>query len=81
MNLRAAWTFSINDFLSNLSIVVAGVLVHLLRRNWPDLVVRLAIAGVAAYGGIEILPAGSDGARSMFPNARAGYDMRRVQKR
>jgi Co/Zn/Cd efflux system component len=55
VNLRAAWTFSINDFLANLGIVVAGVLVHLLGRNWPDLVVGLAIAGVAAYGGVEIL--------------------------
>lgn len=55
VNLRAAWTFSINDFLSNLGIVVAGVLVQLIGRNWPDLVVGLAIAGVAAYGGVEIL--------------------------
>ena len=55
VNLRAAWTFSINDFLANLGIVVAVVLVHLLGRNWPDLVVGLAIAGIAAYGGVEIL--------------------------
>lgn len=55
VNLRAAWTFSINDFLSNLGIVVAGVLVHLLGRSWPDLVIGIAIAGVTAYGGVEIL--------------------------
>ena len=55
VNLRTAWTFSINDFLSNLGIVVAGVLVLLLGRTWPDLVIGLAIAVVAAYGGIEIL--------------------------
>lgn len=61
VNLRAAWTFSINDFLSNLGIVVAGVLVLLLGRTWPDLVIGLAIAVVAAYGGIEIL---RDAARS-----------------
>lgn len=61
VNLRAAWTFSVNDFLSNLGIVVAGALVYLLGRNWPDLVVGLAIAAVAAYGGVEIL---RDAARS-----------------
>ncbi len=55
VNLRAAWTFSVTDFLSNLGIVVAGALVYLLGRNWPDLVVGLAIAAVAAYGGVEIL--------------------------
>lgn len=55
VNLRAAWTFSINDFLSNFGIVAAGGLVLLLGRNWPDLIIGLAIAAVAAYGGVEIL--------------------------
>ena len=55
VNLRAAWTFSINDLLSNLGTVVAGVLVQLLGRSWPDLVVGLLVAGVAASGGVEIL--------------------------
>ena len=55
VNLRAAWTFSINDFLSNFGIIVAGVLVWVLGRNWPDLVVGLIVAVVAGYGGVEIL--------------------------
>lgn len=61
VNLRAAWTFSINDFLSNFGILVAAALVIALGRNWPDLVIGLAIAAVAAYGGITIL---RDAARS-----------------
>lgn len=55
VNLRAAWTFSVNDFLSNFGIIVAGVLVWWLGRIWPDLVVGAAVAVMAGYGGIEIL--------------------------
>lgn len=55
VNLRAAWTFSINDLASNLGVLVAGVLVAWLGRPWPDLVVGLLIALVAAKGGVEIL--------------------------
>lgn len=55
VNLRAAWTFSINDFLSNFGIIVAGALVWWLGRIWPDLVVGAAVAVMGGYGGIEIL--------------------------
>lgn len=55
VNLRATWTFSINDVLSNLGVLVAGILVARLHRAWPDLVVGLAIAALAAKGGAEIL--------------------------
>lgn len=55
VNLRAAWTFSVNDFLSNFGVIVAGVLVWWLGRTWPDLVVGAAVAVMAGYGGIEIL--------------------------
>ena len=55
VNLRAAWTFSINDFLSNFGIIAGGLLVWWLGRTWPDLVVGAAVAAMAGYGGIEIL--------------------------
>lgn len=55
VNLRAAWTFSINDMLSNLGALIAGALVMWLGRAWPDLVIGMAIAFVAAKGGWEIL--------------------------
>jgi cobalt-zinc-cadmium efflux system protein len=55
VSLRAAWTFSINDFVSNLGLLVAGILVAWLGRAWPDLVLGVAIALVTAKGGVEIL--------------------------
>lgn len=55
VNIRAANTFSLNDFASNLGIVVAGVLVAWLGTNWPDLVVGVMVAGIALWGGVEIL--------------------------
>ena len=61
VNLRAAWTFSVNDLVSNLGVLIAGLLVAWLGRPWPDFVVGLAIALVAGKGGVEIL---SDARRS-----------------
>ncbi|MBD2772113.1 cation diffusion facilitator family transporter [Iningainema tapete] len=55
VNLRAAQTFSINDFISNLGILVAGGLVAWIGQPWPDLVVGVAIAAIAVKGGIDIL--------------------------
>jgi cobalt-zinc-cadmium efflux system protein len=55
VNLRAATTFSFNDFMSNGGILIAGAVVMWTGQNWPDLVVAVAVAAIAAYGGIEIL--------------------------
>src|SRR3546814_14008360 len=44
VNLRAATTFSFNDFVSNGGILIAGVLVWWLGTNWPDLLVGFATA-------------------------------------
>lgn len=55
VSLRAAWTFSMNDFLSNLGLLAAGILVAWLGSAWPDLVAGLALAIMAAKGGVEIL--------------------------
>jgi len=55
VNLRAATTFSFNDFISNGGIVIAGIIVMLTGANSPDLVVGIAVACVAFYGGIEIM--------------------------
>lgn len=55
VNLRAAETFSFNDFISNGGIVLAGIVVMFTGANWPDLIVGIAVACVAIYGGIEIL--------------------------
>ena len=55
VNLRAATTFSFNDFISNGGILVAGLLVWWLGSNWPDLLVGFLTAIIAVKGGIEIL--------------------------
>ena len=55
VNVRAATTFSFNDFISNGGILIAGVLVLWLGSNWPDLLVGLATAVIAIKGGSEIL--------------------------
>lgn len=55
VNLRAATTFSFNDFISNGGIVVAGAVVLWTGHNWPDLVVGAVVAAVALKGGLEIL--------------------------
>lgn len=55
INMKAALTFSFNDFIANGGIIVAGVLVMWLGSPWPDLVAGGLIATVALYGGIQIL--------------------------
>lgn len=55
VNMRAATTFSFNDFISNGGIIAAGVVVMVTGANWPDLVVGIAVACIALYGGIQIL--------------------------
>ena len=55
VNLRAATTFSFNDFVANGGIIIAGIIVLVTGANWPDLVVGIGVACIAIYGGIEIL--------------------------
>lgn len=55
VNLRAAETFSANDFVSNGGILVAGALVAWTGQRWPDLLVGVAVAVIAAKGGLDIL--------------------------
>ena len=55
VNIRAAGTFSANDFVANAGIVVGGALVLWLGANWPDLVVGIVVAGIAVKGGVGIL--------------------------
>lgn len=55
VNVRAAETFSANDFVSNGGILVAGALVTWTSQRWPDLLVGVAVAVIAAKGGLDIL--------------------------
>ncbi|MEW5683300.1 MAG: cation transporter [Pseudomonadota bacterium] len=55
VNMRAAETFSFNDFASNGGILIAGGLVLWLKQPWPDLVVGALVALIALKGGLDIL--------------------------
>ena len=55
VNLRAAETFSVNDFVSNGGILLAGILVLWTGQQWPDLLVTIGVAAIVAKGGFEIL--------------------------
>ncbi|MSU89399.1 cation transporter [Rhodobacteraceae bacterium 2CG4] len=55
VNVRAANTFSWNDFAANGGILIAGGLVWWLDSNWPDLAVGIAVAGLFVWGGVKIL--------------------------
>lgn len=55
VNMKAAETFSFNDFASNGGILVAGGLVMWLNQSWPDLVVGIIVAAIALKGGLDIL--------------------------
>lgn len=55
VNLRAAQTFSVNDFFSNGGIIAAGALVWWTGSWIPDVIVGLVVAAVAVHGGVEIL--------------------------
>lgn len=54
VNVRAAQTFSFNDSVSNVGIVVAGGLVLWTDQSWPDLLVGMAVAVIATKGAITI---------------------------
>lgn len=55
VNMKAAETFSLNDFASNGGILIAGGLVMWLDQSWPDLLVGVLVAALAAKGGLDIL--------------------------
>lgn len=54
VNIHAAETFSVNDFVSNAGVLAAGVLVTWTGWRSPDLVVGVAVAAIAIYGAISI---------------------------
>jgi Co/Zn/Cd efflux system component len=55
VNIRAASTFSTNDFVANAGVLMGGALVAWTGQAWPDLVVGIAVAAIACKGGIGIL--------------------------
>ena len=64
VNVRAAETFSTNDFIASGGVLVAGGLVAWTDQPWPDLLVGVAVRAVAVKGGIEILRDARDAKRA-----------------
>lgn len=82
VNMRAARTFSANDFISNAGILVAGGLVYWLGQSWPDLVVGIMVALIAAKGGFDILrDAHKEFDRSKEPDAASASPAERARNR
>ena len=44
-----------NDFVANGGVILAGIIVIWTGSNLPDLLVGIAVACIALYGGIDIL--------------------------
>lgn len=55
VHMRASWTFLSNDVIANLSVIIAGLLVNLLKSRFPDLIIGFMIAIVVMRGGISII--------------------------
>jgi|GEM_PF-55213 len=55
LHMKASWIFSANDVIANGGVILAGVLVALVGKPWPDLVVGIAIAVLVFRGGARIL--------------------------
>lgn len=69
VDVRAAKTFSTNDFMANAGVLVGGGLVLWTGQAWPDLVVGLAVAAIALKGAISILrDAKSEAGRTGVPS-------------
>jgi Co/Zn/Cd efflux system component len=56
--------FTSNDSIVNFGIALSGALVMWIGSNWPDLVIGLIVAIVAALGAKEILDDANDAART-----------------
>ena len=65
VNVKAAETFSANDFVANAGVVVAGLLVMWTNSFWPDVAVGVIVALVALKGGLEILESSAKPSRDV----------------
>jgi Co/Zn/Cd efflux system component len=54
-NLRAVWLCSRNDAIGNFAVLGAASGVFLSGTAWPDLLVGLAMAGLAVWAGVAVM--------------------------
>jgi cation diffusion facilitator family transporter len=55
VHMRASYIFTANDVIANTGVIIAGVFVHFLNSNIPDIIVGLIISLVVIKGGFSIL--------------------------
>jgi Co/Zn/Cd efflux system component len=55
VNMRSAWTCSLNDVTGNVGVLLAGGGVALTGRAWPDVVVGLLIAAMFVTSAVAII--------------------------
>ena len=55
VNMRSAWTCSLNDVAGNAGVLVAGAGVALSGTAWPDIVVGLLIAALFAVSSVGVI--------------------------
>src|SRR6266849_3040788 len=55
VNMRSAWTCSLNDVAGNVGVLLAGVGVALTGRAWPDIAVGLLIAALFATSAVGVI--------------------------
>jgi Co/Zn/Cd efflux system component len=55
VNMRSAWTCSLNDVAGNVGVLVAGAGVELTGRAWPDIVVGLGIAALFVTSAVGVI--------------------------
>lgn len=54
-NMRSVWLCSRNDAIGNIAVMLAAVGVFGTGRGWPDLVVAVAMAGLALASGVAVM--------------------------
>ena len=56
--MQASAIFTSNDLIINLGVIAAGILVHWLNSNKPDLIIGIIVFVVVIRGAIKILKLG-----------------------
>lgn len=59
IHMQASWIFLSNDVIANAGVILAGVLVHYLKSDYPDLIIGVIISFVVLSGSLRILKATS----------------------
>lgn len=54
-NMRSVWVCSRNDAIGNLAVMAAALGVFGTGQGWPDLLVAAIMAGLAIWGGLDVL--------------------------